>query len=297
MKKYIYNIIAVCVLCLSVISFNCKAEGDTAVKENYRSDLQVFYLKNGQNKSFTTTLNRVRDGNSRPNKNAVVKLFGGENKDQVLGEIGMGDRGKVVFNLKPTAVLSKDKDGFYTVTAVYEGNDSIDPGEAQVKFQDFNISMELRAQDSTKTVVVNCYTLNDKGEKVPAKEIPVNFYVSRMFSNLKVGDATTDENGDCTFDFPANIVGDSVGNLNILARIDEHELYGNVQVAQQSRWGVPTMHKIPIGYRALWTQVAPTWMVITLIILLSGVWGHYAFAIYRMSRLPKQAVEEDPQNS
>jgi hypothetical protein len=297
MKKHIYKTIAVIVLFVSILSINCSAEGDSTVKENYRTDLQMFYLKNGAVKSFTTTLNMVRDGNSRPNKNAVVKLFGGENKDQLLGEITIGERGKMVFNLKANTVLSKDKDGFYTVTATYDGNDSINPGEAQVKFQDFNISMVLHAQDSTKTVVVNCYTLNDKGEKIPAKEVPINFYVSRMFSNLKVGDATTDENGDCTFDFPLDIVGDSVGNLNILTRIDEHELYGNVQVSQESRWGVPTMHKIPIGYRALWTQVAPTWMVITLIILLSGVWGHYAFAVYRMSRLPKQAKPEGNQQT
>ncbi len=294
MKKSILKTIAVIILCLSVFSITCKAEGDTAVTK-YRSDLQLFYLKSGQVKTFTTTLNKVKDGNSRPNKKAKVKLFGGENKDQFLGDLTISDRGKIVFDLKSNASLAKDKEGYYYVTVIYDGNDSIEPGEAQVKFQDINITMELRAQDSTKTVIVNCFTINDKGVKVPAKDIPINFCVTRMFSNLKVGDATTDENGDCTFDFPADIVGDSVGNLMILARIDENEIYGNVQAEQASRWGVPTLHKIPIGYRALWTQVAPTWMIVTLVILLLGVWGHYTYAIINISRIRKQGLPENAQ--
>ena len=81
----------------------------------------------------------------------------------------------------------------------------------------------------------------------------------------------------------------------ILARIDENEIYGNVQAEQASRWGVPTLHKIPIGYRALWTQVAPTWMIVTLVILLLGVWGHYTYAIINISRIRKQGLPENAQ--
>ncbi len=34
--------------------------------------------------------------------------------------------------------------------------------------------------------------------------------------------------------------------------------------------------------RELWTPIAPMWMIITLIIMLAGVWGHYIYAIVQL---------------
>jgi hypothetical protein len=34
--------------------------------------------------------------------------------------------------------------------------------------------------------------------------------------------------------------------------------------------------------RELWTPIAPLWMIITLIIMLTGVWAHYIYAIIQL---------------
>ncbi|MCK5367862.1 MAG: hypothetical protein KAQ62_04895, partial [Cyclobacteriaceae bacterium] len=43
--------------------------------------------------------------------------------------------------------------------------------------------------------------------------------------------------------------------------------------------------QISIPTRALWHTNAPLWMIITLIILLVGVWGHYIFVIINLFKL------------
>ena len=190
-------------------------------------------------------------------------------------------------------MLTKDEEGFYTVSMSYEGNDSIEPASSEVKFQDALLTMELKQEDTLRTVIVKCFSMNEAGEKLPLPEATVSFYVGRWFANLKIGELVSDSSGSCVFEFPNDLPGDSTGNLKVIARIDEHELYGNVEASQMIRWGIPTLHKVPVGFRALWSQIAPTWMVWTLTVLLLGVWGHYVYAIFMIRKIHAEGKQEE----
>ena len=79
----------------------------------------------------------------------------------------------------------------------------------------------------------------------------------------------------------------------MFARIEENETFGNAEADTLLNWGIPTVHKVPGSYKALWSQVAPTWMVQTLIILLGGVWGHYAYAVYKLFKIRRIAKMDE----
>ena len=83
-----------------------------------------------------------------------------------------------------------------------------------------------------------------------------------------------------TVEFPDDLPGDSIGMVTIVAMFQDHGEYGNVEMRQTIQWGIPSDHSLPESHRALWTQFAPSWMVITLSILLAGVWSHYFFVNY-----------------
>lgn len=284
MKNYILFLLSL-VLCLG-ISRPAFSQDDTSAPVSYRSSLQMVYTKTASAKSFAISLSYINN-DPWPVAGAKIKITAGPEKQISLGEVITEPNGKIVFNLKAEASLPKDPEGFYLVQAEYVGNDSIQPAESEVKFQDFNLKMELDEADSTRTINLKCFQINDKGLEIPPAEMLVSVYVARMFSNLKIGEVTLDSTGIGTFEFPFDLVGDSIGNLTIVARIDEHEVYGNVEVRQTVKWGIPTYHKVPVGNRALWTQIAPTWMIITLIIMLAGVWGHYAYAVINIIRIKK----------
>jgi len=284
MKKFIIFLISL-VICLNNVQ-TAFSQDDTSAPVSYRSSLQLIYTKTATAKSFAITLNYINN-DPWPVEGAKIKITAGPEREIVLGEVSTEPNGKITFNLKPEASIPKDQEGFYVVQAVYEGNDSIQAAESEVKFQDFTLKMELDEADSSRTITLKCFQINDKGQEIPPTEMVVNVYVARMFSNLKIGEVTLDSTGIGTFEFPYDLVGDSIGNLTIVARIDEHEIFGNVEVRQMVKWGIPTFHKVPKGNRALWTQIAPTWMIITLVIMLVGVWGHYAYAIINIRRIKK----------
>jgi hypothetical protein len=63
-----------------------------------------------------------------------------------------------------------------------------------------------------------------------------------------------------------------------------------VEARNRVQWAIPK-HLIPQERptRELWTPVAPLWMIITLVILLAGVWAHYVYAVIQMIRIKQSS--------
>jgi len=60
-------------------------------------------------------------------------------------------------------------------------------------------------------------------------------------------------------------------------------------------WGVHKQYykaEVPSG--KLWTPIAPLWMIITLIIMLAGVWAHYFYAVYELIMIKRLSKKEKP---
>ena len=74
-----------------------------------------------------------------------------------------------------------------------------------------------------------------------------------------------------------------MGNIIIVAKIEENDLYGNVEGQSSITWGIPKQYYLAeMPTRELWTPIAPLWMIVTLITMLTGVWAHYFYAIIQL---------------
>jgi hypothetical protein len=124
----------------------------------------------------------------------------------------------------------------------------------------------------------------------------LGIFVHRLFNPLKVGEGTTDENGEATVEIPGKLPGDAKGNITLLAKLDENELYGNLESSVTQQWGIPVSDKLGEQPRALWSPHAPLWMMITFIILMCTVWGHYLVIFIQLFRLRKEEPEPDSPN-
>jgi hypothetical protein len=98
-----------------------------------------------------------------------------------------------------------------------------------------------------------------------------------------------DDQGRFTFEFPANLPGEADGTIHIIARIEENEQYANIETTRSYAWGVPSVVAVSGAQRTLWTEIAPMWMIVTLTILLSGVWGHYIYVIIQLILINRES--------
>lgn len=216
-----------------------------------------------------------------------VKFFSvnGETETE-LGSAITNVSGKAAFNVKNDS-LPADAEGKLHFKAVFAGNKAMDPAEEVAAFKKAKLEITPVKEDSALSVKLKFSELKGS-EAAPVKDLTVGLYVKRLFLPEKIGEGTTDENGEVTIEFPSGIPGDAKGNLTLIGRIDENETYGNLEAAAVQQWGVPVSDKKQEQPRALWSSHPPLWMLITFVVLMLAVWGHYAVIVFELFRLRKE---------
>jgi hypothetical protein len=187
----------------------------------------------------------------------------------------------LVFNTTGKAV---NADGTYSFIARYDGNDHMNGSESDLLLKPAKLVMEPVEGDSSYALKLQA-TAMGPGGPTPIKEAVVSIYVKRMFSDLKVGEGTTDADGVAEVEFPSGLSGDQDANLYITAKIEETEEYGNLEAAMTRTWGKAVSYEISELPKALWSDHPPVWMIVTFFVLMGTVWIHYLIIIFKLFRI------------
>jgi len=249
--------------------------------------LELFYFKDTEEKiHLKTSLVHYIDRQPVALPGFPILYSAGEDSVRNLGISETDKEGKADFLLDEFPADLAGEDGTVRFYAEFPGNDSIMATEWEIYIQDVSLELILELIDSVKTVSAKAY-LRSGDEQIPVPDEDIYFYVPRMFSDLSVGEEFLDENGEISIEFPDDLPGNAEGYLEIVVRFDDHYMFGTVEKRERIKWGIPTMHVIPESYRALWTQIAPWWMIITLSILLAGVWSHYIYSVIQLIKIKR----------
>lgn len=203
-----------------------------------------------------------------------------------LGSLRTDLNGIAILNVKAGQVQSL-ADGSLSYKVVVAGPKNMEEGSGEVMVKRALLIMTPVKEGELYSVQFRLLDLST-GEEKPVPEATLGLFVKRSFNPLKIGEGTTDENGDASVEVPAGLPGDPLGNITLLGRLDEHETYGFLETASVQKWGVPVSNRIEDQPRALWSSHPPLWMLITFIILMAAVWGHYAVIVYELFRLRKE---------
>jgi hypothetical protein len=206
--------------------------------------------------------------------------------EKELGFVITDRNGKAEFNAKAES-LATNKEGKLHFKAVFAGNKAMEAAEEELTIKRGRLEITPVKEDSLLTVKVKLIDMGT-GTETPVPETVLGIFVKRLFSALKIGEGTTDASGEATVEIPNNLPGDVTGNLTLLVKLDENETYGNLEASVVQKWGVPVSNKIEEQPRALWSSHPPLWMLITFIILMVTVWGHYIVIVYELFRLRKE---------
>lgn len=185
--------------------------------------------------------------------------------------------------------IPSDKEGKMHFKVTFEGNKWFEAAEEALEIKKANLTLTPVNEDSLHSVKLALFDMTT-GTQVPLPQIGLNVYVKRMFGNLKIGEGTTDATGETLVEIPGKLPGDEKGNITVLARLDESEEYGALEAAVAQPWGIAVKEDIRKLPRALWSSSPPLWMLITFIVLMTTVWGHYIVIIFELFRLRKEHV-------
>lgn len=213
------------------------------------------------------------------------------NNETLLGEATTDAEGRASCTIVSHPPLFASEDGSWPFSAIFEGDSITDETSGELSIYDVDIEMNISEVDGERIVTLFATTPTVDGP-VPVTGEEIGVYVPRMFSLLPVSTGMLDENGTFKVKFPDDIPGDSLGNLTVIGRFNDHYLYGYVEKREEVRWGTEAEIAAPV-YRSLWSTLAPKWMIISLAVMLLGVWGHYTYVIISLFRIRKEGLKKD----
>ena len=229
--------------------------------------------------------------------NAPVKfsVIGVDSQKTPVGEAKTDVHGAAMFKVSALGKYVTNDQKMITFSATYAGSDKYEPSEGEFAIRPAKLTVSFYEEDSVRFVKVQGVQW-DNGKEVPLGGLEIPVSVTRMLSLLKVASVTLDSTGIGIAEFPKNIIGDSIGKLTVVASVDEHDVYGYLRAQAENNWGIPK-HLISPDRptRELWTPIAPLWMIITLIIMLTGVWGHYLYAVIQLVGINRASKKKKPE--
>jgi hypothetical protein len=284
---------------LSLILFFCLfafygVEASAADSTTSKKDpsLEFLTIKNSDNsRSLKLSLGVTINKESFPVINTVINFYTGSNLDISLGSAVTDRKGIAICTIPASFKVPVDAAGKMTFKAEFTGNDTISGSEEQLQVKDLILEATFDDADSIKKISICGYSFNGS-IKIPLSNEIVNVYIPRMFSMYKMAEVKLDSFGNASVEFPSDLPGDSVGNLKIIVRLDDHSDFGSVEKFEIKKWGTPTSLKYLPTHRALWTAVAPWWMIISLTIMLVGVWAHYLYVIFKLIIISRKGKEK-----
>jgi hypothetical protein len=233
-----------------------------------------------QNQAVTLSLTVVDEEEEEPVEGLSFDLFSLGLDTVQLGTAVTDENGKGNVIIDKSTLQKQNS--FINLMAVFSGSEW-DANELLASVKDIDIQIIPEEEEDSKSLIIQMQTWGEDGEIVPLEEGEGIIYIQRLFSLLPIdSDVWTEEDGTYAFDFPDDLPGDENGELEVIFTMDSHEDFGTVVVAKRINWGIPQHEISSVESRALWSNHAPLWMVLTFWILMSAVWLYYIKVMYNI---------------
>lgn len=290
-KNIIYKSEKLLLLIFVLGSFN----NTTIIAQNNKSGERIYMkaeLFQSENKQELKATVSARIGEKRkmlPVEGLPVSFYNViDTSEFLLATISSDTNGDAVLLLSQEINIEKNAEGGFSFEIRFEGDDIYKKASKDISFREVKIEIAFIEIDSIKVVHAKAYETGIEGGRIPLEETDIKFYVPGSFSLYTIGEGSF-EKGICEINFPVTMPGDSIGNLTIIARIEESDDFGNVEARAVKDWGVVREPVIIKSNRGLGDTDAPLWMVYTLLVLLSIVWIHYIYVFVVIYMIKKEA--------
>ena len=227
-------------------------------------------------------------------KNVTVNLYlDKDSAANLLGKVTTDENGLAKAIIPPELKAVWEGSADHKFIGISESNKDFEETKAEISITKTKIIIDTLAGDDTRKIKVTVSAFNGS-EWVPAKDVEMKVGVNRFGGVLPAGDEasyTTDSTGTVTAEFKKDsLPGDTKGNIMLVAKVEENDLYGNLQVEKTVPWGVafvPEQHFF--DQRTLWSTrfKTPVWLLFMAYSIVFGVWGTILYLVIQIVKIKK----------
>jgi len=254
-----------------------------------------YYMNNNKVMYVMANAKTKIDGKFKPVKGVVMNLFlDADSAANLIGKL-TSDKNGLAKAIIPPALkdlwMGASKHTFLAVTIADKEFDAV---TAEASISKSKISIDTISDGEAKTITVSVTSFNGT-DWVPAKDVEMKVGINRSGGGiLTAGEAetyTTDSSGTVAVEFKkAKLPGNEKGDITLVAKVEENELYGNLLVEKVVPWGVPVKvdHSF-FNQRTLWSTRfrTPYWLLFMAYSIVLGVWGTIIYLVMQMIKIKK----------
>lgn len=280
--------IALCILISVAFQLDLKSqeEKEAIVKKPFVS-LRYFNI---QNQSQYLLLScQVKTGKQLdPVKNLGVKIYLDDETDESnLIQRGITDQEGKLKAFIPVSFKDKWlKSSQHKFVAITDSIAGLGVQNPETEMTVSRLTIDTSSEADVKTVKVLFEEFKDS-KWSPVKDVEIKLGIKRLGSTLALGEeeaVTTDSSGTATAEFTkSTLPGDKAGNLTLIAKVEDNDLYGNLETEKLVPWGKPLQYENLFGERSLWAtgDKVPVWLLLVACIIIASVWGTLIYLVLR----------------
>lgn len=274
-----------------------------AQEEKPELTLTVSYYATNNKIPYLKLHTQVRKEKTIENVGSMpVKVYLDEESDAALvGQVTTNEKGWAKLVLPPALKDAWSTAPKHTFIAKTPETKAFAESSSETEVAKARIRIDTLSEEGTRNITASLLEFNGT-DWVPTGDVELKIGVQRQGGILPISDEesyTTDSTGVATAEFKRDsLPGDAKGNLVIVARTEDHELYGNVVEEKTLPWGVVINKKNEFfGKRSLWAtgDKVPVWLLAIALSVIVSVWSVILYLVYNIVQLRKLGRSEEQQ--
>ena len=271
----------------SIASFAQDAKNDLMLSMGY-------YNNNNLTQYIVAHAKTKIDGKFQMVPDVTVKFY--INNDSaatnLLGTAVTNDKGDAVLMMPPSAKAEWMKSAKHTFAIVSTASKLYDEAKATVDVSKAKLKIDTT---DDKKLIVTLLELKDTAW-VPVKAVDLKVAIKRLDGDLNVNETatyTTDSTGTITAEFKRDsLPGDKEGNLTLIAKVEDNDIYGNLTAERVVKWGSKFQYVSQFDKRTLFARRghSPWWLELLAYAIVVSVWGVLIYLIGQIRKIKKLGV-------
>lgn len=282
MKKTSQQLIAF--LLLLTISLSAFAQ----VEKNSLSLSISYYNSNNQTQYLVAHAKSKIDGKFQMIPNIPVSFYiGSKTPETLIGKGVTNEKGDALVFIPASAKDEWNKAAKVSFVVASPATKTFDEGEGTLDLTKAKLQIDTLAD---RKIVATLLELKDS-ISTPVKAVDVRIAIKRMDADLNVAETptyATDSLGVASADFKRDsLLGDSKGNLVLVAHVDENDLYGNLSSEKTVPWGKSFTYISQYDKRTLFARrgKSPIWLELMAYSIVVAVWGILIYLFTQIKKL------------
>ncbi|MEP6675465.1 MAG: hypothetical protein ABJA78_09925 [Ferruginibacter sp.] len=252
--------------------------------------VKLHYFASNNNIQYLSVETVTKSGKKwKPLPKQTVTIFLDSNSaENLISKTSTDETGKSTVVIQPRLQSQWNNGSKHNFIAV------LDENSTTLEITKAKIVMDTVTADGIRTINVKIMFLENNAW-VPASDVELKIGVSRSGSSIlsagEEGTYTTDSTGAVSVEFKRDsLPGDEKGNLTLLAKVEDNELYGNLLIEKKVPWGSAFVNNGNFfDQRTLWSTRfrTPLWLLAMAYGILIIVWGTIIYLVLQIVRIKK----------